>query len=84
MNVSSMPTISITLDPEIYKMIGLRADKTRRSIPEFIIETLQEYLLDDYPDEFYEAIGSFKDDPMDEPEDMPPSLGEEKIRILER
>jgi len=69
-----MPQVSLYLDKLLYKELESIVKKKGVSMSSFVGGMLKEYLDDTLPDEFYKAIGSLKDDPIEVPEELPFSL----------
>ena len=66
-----MPQVSLYLDKPLYKEVEAIVKKKGVSMSSFVSNVLKEYIEDDWPKEFLEAIGSMKGESFDVPEDIP-------------
>jgi len=67
----SMPQVSLYLDDDVHEMIKIRAKERRTSVSSYVNEVLKKINEDRPPAELLELFGSWEDDPMKEPEELP-------------
>lgn len=65
-----MPQISLYIDRDLYKEVKSAAEKKDMSLSSFVSEVLKEHLVDEWPEGYFDLIGSLKDDPLELPEDL--------------
>jgi hypothetical protein len=65
-----MPQISLYVDQETLKKIERSAEAKNMSMSKWVGETIQKYLVDEYPAGFFNLFGSAKDDTMIRPKQI--------------
>jgi len=66
-----MSQISLYLDDKVQEMIKIRAKERGTSVSNYVNEVLKKANEDIPPEELLGLMGSWKDDPMEEPEELP-------------
>jgi len=66
------------MDAVLYTELRSKAKEKGMSLSAFVSEALKEHLDDSWPEDFFDLLGSLKDDPIEIPEDHPWSPGEEE------
>jgi hypothetical protein len=69
-----MPQVSLYIDSAVYTELKSAAKRKDRSLSSFVNDILKKHLDDELPEEFFESIGSFKEDPLEVPEELPRSF----------
>ena len=69
-----MPRICIYLDEDVQKMIKERAEERGSSVSSYVNEVLRRNNENRPPEKLLKLLGSWKDDPMEEPEEPPWSI----------
>lgn len=65
------PQISLYFDEVLYKEVKCAAKKKEVSISSFVSEIVKEHLDDEWPEGYFDLIGSLRDDPLGLPEELP-------------
>jgi post-segregation antitoxin (ccd killing protein) len=66
-----MTKISVYMNDDLYTKLKARSLETGESMSKINKKALQEYFKENWPEEFFELIGSCKDCPIEEPEEIP-------------
>ena len=70
-----MPQVSLYIEKLLYKEVESKAKEKGQSLSGFVSDVLKENLKDSWPEGYFEKyVGIFKDDPLEEPEELPWSL----------
>ena len=69
-----MSQVCLYLDDNVQEMIKIRAKERGSSVSSYVNEILKRVNEDRPPKELLELMGSWENDPMEEPEELPWSL----------
>jgi len=72
--VRQTPQVSLYIDRVLYKEVESAAKKKEKSLSKFVSDILKEHLDDEWPEEFFEAVGSIDDESFQLPEEIPETL----------
>ena len=73
-----MPQICLYLDDDVQEMTKIRAKERGSSVSSYVNEVLRRNNENSPPEELLKLLGSWKDDPMEEPEELPWSMDIER------
>ena len=76
-----MPQICLYLDEEVQEMTKIRAKERGSSVSSYVNDVLKRNNEDGPPAELLKRFGSWEDDPMKEPEELPWSMDIERKRL---
>ena len=65
-----MPKVSVYMDDDLYEKLKAKAKETEKSLSKLIENRLFEY-INGWPQGYFDLFGSWKDCPMEEPEELP-------------
>jgi len=69
-----MPQVCLYLDDEVREMTKIRAKERGSSVSSYVNEILKTEYENRVPEELIKRLGSWEDDPMKEPEELPWSM----------
>ena len=73
-NTDNMPQMCLYLDEDVQEMVKMRAKERGSSVSSYVNEVLKKNNENRPPEKLLKLLGSWKDDPMEEPEELPWSM----------
>ena len=69
--VKQMSQMCLYIDDDVYVNVKSAAKKRDQSVSSYVNDILKEHLEDEWPEEFFDCLGSIDDETFKEPEDLP-------------